>query len=287
VKGGLGAVDAGALGGYKRLGYIVVEDALNDGDVEAILGALGDVVADPAFAAAALETTRKQAAGEVNLALGGCHPVLQFENFAKSIPEEERFRLCNVRKLMGFHQFHPRLTALATDPSLLAVIRGMLVEAGCSSEEVIDLDVFQSLALLKPKGGREKPWHQDNSYFNIDGDEVKAAGVWIALSDVTIENGAMHVFPGPLDELEPLPHFSIRDWQICDSFCDEKPCVAVPLKPGGALFFSTLVPHGTPTNLGDTQRLAIQFHFAPKNYKTTSDAARLATYGGEGLGVNC
>ena len=175
MKGGLGAVDAGALGGYKRLGYIVVEDALNDGDVEAILGALGDVVADPAFAAAALETTRKQAAGEVNLALGGCHPVLQFENFAKSIPEEERFRLCNVRKLMGFHQFHPRLTALATDPSLLAVIRGMLVEAGCSSEEVIDLDVFQSLTLLKPKGGREKPWHQDNSYFN--GDEESCGGM--------------------------------------------------------------------------------------------------------------
>merc|ERR1711924_73492 len=111
-----------------------------------------------------------------------------------------------------------------------------------------------------------------NSYFNINGDEVKCAGVWIALSDVTIENGCMHVLPAPLAELRPLPHFSRRDWQICDTDMDGKACVAVPLSPGGALFFSTMLPHGTPTNLGDTQRLAIQFHFAPKDAPRTNDA---------------
>ena len=286
-SGGFAAVGDKELDGYNRLGYLVVEDGLTPASVQSVLSALEEVVEDRTFSEAANETSAKQAAGVINLAFGGCHPVLQFENFAKDIPEEERFRLQNVRKLMGFHEWHPRLKALAEDPSLLRVIRGMLMQAGCTEDEVRELTVFQSLALLKPKGGREKPWHQDNSYFNINGDEVKAAGVWIALSEVSRQNGAMHLFPGPLETLKPLPHFSKRDWQICDSETDGKPCVAVPLHPGGALFFSTMVPHGTPTNMGETQRLAIQFHFAPKGYATTSDAARQAVYGGQGLGVHC
>eukprot|EP00927_Polykrikos_kofoidii_P075510 TRINITY_DN71757_c0_g1_i1.p1 TRINITY_DN71757_c0_g1~~TRINITY_DN71757_c0_g1_i1.p1 ORF type:complete len:354 (+),score=60.66 TRINITY_DN71757_c0_g1_i1:54-1064(+) len=287
IAGGFEAVGDKELDGYKRLGYIVVDDALNQASVDEILEALADVVANAHFVQAAAETARRQAAGEMNLAFGGCNPVLQFENFAKAIPEEERYKLGNIRKLMGFHEWDPRLKALAEHPGLLHVVRRMLLEAGSSEEEVREFAVFQSLALLKPRGGREKPWHQDNSYFNIDGSEVKAAGVWIALSEVTVENGAMHVLPASLADLRPIPHFSRRDWQICDSQTDGQPCVAVPLSPGGALFFSTLLPHGTPTNTGDTQRLAIQFHFVPKGYKTTCDAARLATYGGEGLGVSC
>lgn len=123
--------------------------------------------------------------------------------------------------------------------------------------------------------------------FNVDGERIKLVGVWIALSDVTLENGAMHVQPGPLEQLKPEPHFSRRDWQICDSMFEGVPCVGVPLRPGGALLFSTLLPHGTPTNTGDSQRLAVQFHFAPKAAPRTSDAERLAQFGGEGMGVHC
>ena len=92
---------------------------------------------------------------------------------------------------------------------------------------------------------------------------------------------------GPVGELRPRPHFSRRDWQLCDKELDGRECVAVPLAPGGALLFSTLLPHGTPTNSSTTQRLAIQFHFGPKQAKRTGDAARLAVFGGEGRGVHC
>ena len=63
-------------------------------------------------------------------------------------------------------------------------MRAALRRAGASAEEVQELEVFQSLALLKPPGGREKPWHQDNAYFNLDGAAVQAVGVWISLSEV-------------------------------------------------------------------------------------------------------
>jgi phytanoyl-CoA hydroxylase len=36
----------------------------------------------------------------------------------------------------------------------------------------------------------------------------------------------------------------------------------VPLKPGGVLFFSGLLHHGTPPNTSPLRRRALQFHYA-------------------------
>uniref|UniRef100_A0A7S4PX19 Fe2OG dioxygenase domain-containing protein n=1 Tax=Alexandrium monilatum TaxID=311494 RepID=A0A7S4PX19_9DINO len=285
--GGFDAVGKAELDGYSGSGYIVVHEAFSKQEVQEIISALADVVRDDTFRAAATETARLQASSQLNLANGGCNPVLQYENSAKALPAAERADLRNVRKLMGFHEHSKTLRAVAERPALQAAVRSMLMRAGASEAEVAELEIFQSLALLKPPGGREKPWHQDNAYFNVDSSAVKLVGVWIALSEVSAENGAMHVMPGPVKEMAPRPHFSRRDWQICDSEFAGRDCVAVPLSPGGALLFSTLLPHGTPTNTSDTQRLALQFHFAPRGARRTNDASRLRVFGGEGLGVSC
>lgn len=285
--GGFEAVSTKELDGYESSGYLIVRDALSRDEVAEVIAALDAVVQDPAFRAAAAETARRQASAELNLANGGCNPVLQYENAAKDLPEAERAHLRNVRKLMGFHEHSAVLRAVAERPAVQAAVKGALQRAGASADEVAEIEIFQSLALLKPPGGREKPWHQDNAYFNVDADATKLAGIWIALSDVTVANGAMHVLPSPVAQMAPRPHFSRRDWQLCDSALDGTPCVAVPLAPGGALLFSTLLPHGTPTNTSETQRLALQFHFGPKGAQRTGDEARLKRFGGEGLGVHC
>jgi hypothetical protein len=74
--------------------------------------------------------------------------------------------------------------------------------------------LFQDMSMVKPPGGREKPWHQDGAYFNLASD-TPVVGVWIALGHVTKETGAMHLLPG-LHTAGPQPHFKRRDWQICD-----------------------------------------------------------------------
>jgi len=52
------------------------------------------------------------------------------------------------------------------------------------------------MALIKPPLiGSEKPWHQDNAYFAVE-DLDGVVGRWIALDDVTIENGCMHMLSG-------------------------------------------------------------------------------------------
>ena len=146
--------------------------------------------------------------------------------------------------------------------------------------------MFQDMALIKPpKIGREKPWHQDMAYFNLPLDTV-VVGAWIALDEATVANGCMMVVPGS-HKNGAVVHFRRRDWQICDTDVYLDGAVAAPLKPGGCLFFHGLIHHGTPANLTDTRRRALQFHYRSANVALTSNEERLAIFGSAGKDVVC
>ena len=121
--------------------------------------------------------------------------------------------------------------------------------------------MIQDMALLKPPfRGSEKPWHQDAAYFDwtpLGG----VVGTWIALDEATIDNGCMQIIPG--SHLQgPAPHFHVRDCQIADQRVQVGQAVTIPLRPGGILFFSGSLHHGTPPNMTAARRRALQFHYA-------------------------
>jgi len=157
-----------------------------------------------------------------------------------------------IRKLAFFVQLEPRLGRIATHPRLRSVVDELI---GPNSR------MIQDMALLKPPfRGSEKPWHQDAAYFDwtpLGG----VVGTWIALDEATIENGCMQVIPGSHAQ-GPAPHFHVRDCQIADQRVQVEQAVTIPLQPGGILFFSALLHHGTPPNLTAARRRALQFHYA-------------------------
>lgn len=182
-----------------------------------------------------------------------------------------------VRKFMWFVDYDARLHAMATHPKLINLATRLIGEAPA---------LFQDMALLKPpKIGREKPWHQDHAYFDLPL-TTTVVGVWIALDEATTENGCMVIYPNS-HKAGPVVHFQRRDWQICDTFGRQQEVVAVPLKPGGALFFHSLIQHGTPANNSTLRRRAVQFHYAPASAKKTEQTERLAIFGSEGKDVTC
>ena len=177
--------------------------------------------------------------------------------------------------------------------------------------------------MVKPPGGREKPWHQDSAFFKYPVSQP-IVGVWVALSRVTRENGCMCVMLPPTDtkageeagfksktssrthcddcleesaadvsrlppHLRVFPHFKRRDWQICDEDIRQRQhrTAAIPMQPGDVLFFSSLLPHGTQVNTSDTQRWAVQLHFVAQDARPCSDELRLKVFGSEGKGVTC
>ncbi|MGV3616032.1 MAG: phytanoyl-CoA dioxygenase family protein [Fimbriimonas sp.] len=255
---GLRAIASTHLDQYEAMGFLSVADMFTPTEVQDALDAL-------------IEMASKPRPPGVEL---------QFESAAKGVienlsPEE---RLDYVRKLMWFYQHDARLLAMANHPGLIGLVKRLL---GAEPE------MFQDMALMKPPGiGREKPWHQDHAYFDLP-EGTPVVGVWIALDEATPENGCMVFQPGGHRD-GPLPHFSRRDWQICDT--DVLPVggkVAAPLPSGGALIFDGLTPHGTPSNRSSTRRRALQFHYIPKGTPRVTKEERMRIFGSEGRDVSC
>ena len=239
-------------------GYLVVENAFSPTEVQAAIDGLLHLLSGK-------ETEYKN---------------VMFEKKARgaaldAMPPEVRQDY--VRKFMWFVEFDARLKAMAFHPKLIDLMTRMIGEAPA---------LFQDMALLKPpKIGREKPWHQDHAYFDLPL-TTPVVGVWIALDEATTENGCMVIYPNSHKE-GPVVHFQRRDWQICDTFGRQKQVLAVPLKPGGALFFNSLIQHGTPANNSELRRRAVQFHYAPASAKKTNQDERLAIFGPDGKNVEC
>ncbi|MFW6231435.1 MAG: phytanoyl-CoA dioxygenase family protein, partial [Spirochaetota bacterium] len=189
---------------YDRDGFIVVRNAVPPKLLQAALNELKSMArsSDPACATVTYE--------------GALRPLLEQQLGAppdeadeasrtaaiERIEPDERARL--VRKFMGFTRTHEVLREVANHAPLRHAIEEIAGEK---------TRLFQSMALVKPPGGREKPWHQDHAYFDLP-IESRVCGGWIALGEVTEENGAMFMVPGG-HRLGPIVHFKRRDWQIC------------------------------------------------------------------------
>jgi phytanoyl-CoA hydroxylase len=165
------------------------------------------------------------------------------------------------RKLHGYHQEHPVFVKLALDhPNIIGTMRQIIGE---------DVALKAEMALSKPPFiGSEKPWHQDNAYFNWLPLE-KVATAWIALDDATVENGCMHTIPGG-HLLGALKHYHTIDCEILPDRIDKSQAVPVPVKAGGVMFFSAMLPHQTPPNQTAQRRRALQFQYRGVSTKQVS-----------------
>lgn len=250
------------LGFFQEHGYLVIDTVLDENEIDAALEGM---------------QTLLSAATDPDSTLPD--DVIQFEpgmadeldDPATTSPEQLQHY---VRKFWQFTSHSPGMRAPSRKPALLDLLA-----------TIVDgrPDLFQDMALIKPPGGREKPWHQDKAYFPVELD-APVVGVWIALDEATGENGCMHIIPGSHQD-GPVVHFDRRDWQICDTDVQVDQDVMVPLDPGGALLFDGLIHHGTPPNQSDRLRRALQFHYTAADAQWLEE--RNAAFGNTDKDVEC
>ena len=248
---------------FHERGWLAVEGIFSPEEVETAKEALSDFVL-----------------GRITPKDGRTHvqeePALRLADgsLAPESPEERELR---VRKVFDFTHHDDRLAALTMQPRLRRML-DRLIDPGSR--------LIQDMALLKPpRVGSEKPWHQDTAYFDwlpLGG----IVGCWIALDPATVENGCMQVIPGT--HLEgPVAHFHHRDCQIADERVQVSRAIAIPLAPGGVLFFSGLIHHGTPPNFSADRRRALQFHYAAANCRNMTFEEHTALFNEGGLYAGC
>jgi phytanoyl-CoA hydroxylase len=253
---GFGAVSDADIEAFHALGFLAIHNAIDPAAIQAGRAALRDLM------------LRRDLDNIMVESVVG-------ERFDRLSDEE---RLDSVRKLMPIIDYDDRLKTLSDLPELSAVLERIMGEPPAHS---------QDMAMLKPpRIGREKPWHQDMAYFDYPADTA-IIGAWIALDEALPENGCMMVIPGSHHE-GAMPHWTRRDWQICDSDVQLGKITAVPLPPGGCLLFHCLLHHGTPPTRSRRRRWALQFHYRPQSAKALPDSdLRLSVFGTEGKDVTC
>jgi hypothetical protein len=241
---------------FRSDGYLAIEGVLAPDEVSACAEALDDLARRrPDDMGVQEEPYYQHAGGE-----------------SPTIPPELR-----VRKLWKFAGVDAILGAAVTAPRIIAVLDQLIGP---------DARLIQDMALLKPPHrGAEKPWHQDNAYFDwtpLDG----VLGVWIALDPATVENGCMQIVPGS-HRAGPAPHYHVRDCQLVDQESRADRALVVPLAPGGALFFSALLHHGTPPNRSADRRRALQFHYAAARCRRMTFREHMTNFSSEGAYSGC
>jgi phytanoyl-CoA hydroxylase len=128
-----------------------------------------------------------------------------------------------------------------------------------------DLDCFLSQFIFKNPGAWGQPWHQDSYYFPFDPPRP-IAGVWLAVSEATLENGCLHVLPGshrePIHEHVPdrRPNANYGYVEIVDhDMGDAQPVLT---QPGDPLLFDSHLMHRSTDNESAGVRAAMVYHYA-------------------------
>ena len=113
-------------------------------------------------------------------------------------------------------------------------------------------------------------WHQDSPYWGLE--PLDVVTVWVALTEVPVESGAVRFIPGSHNHGE-LPHVdSFHEHNLLSrgqaaQGVDESKAVDVPLKAGEASIHSIRVVHGSQPNTTANRRVGIAIPYIPPHVR--------------------
>ena len=144
-------------------------------------------------------------------------------------------------------------------PALREFTRSPLLTGVCADLLGPDVRLYWDQAVYKKPGTESPfPWHQDNGYAFVEPQQYLTC--WVALTDTTEENGCPWVVPR-LHRRGTLAHQYSDIGFVC--LRDPADAVAVPVRAGSIVVFSSLTPHSTGPNRTDEVRKAYIVQYAP------------------------
>ncbi|MET9018471.1 phytanoyl-CoA dioxygenase family protein [Actinopolymorpha sp. NPDC004070] len=220
-----------------RDGFFLVEDLVGAGDCARYAARLGDYASGRLAAPDGIRLQREPAldrSGEVRPDGG------------------------DIRKVDGL--FHDDLLhGLITSDQVLRFVRALVGEPP---------RLFRATALMKPAAvGSEKGQHQDSPYWPIE--PMSLWSCWIPFDDATTDNGCLTVVPGS-HRRGALPHVQTQDdFVVPAEHYDPAALVPVPMRRGSALFFHSLLLHGSAANTSGDPRRAVTMSYMGPGHRYT------------------
>jgi len=149
-------------------------------------------------------------------------------------------------------------------PRLLAFCTGSAFQEIAHDLVGPDVRLYWDQAVYKkPDHSELFPWHQDNGYTYLEPQQYLTC--WVALTDTDETNGCPRVVPDH-HRLGTLRHWREEaGWRCLE---DPPEALAVPVRAGGIVVFSSLTPHATGPNRGAAVRKSYIVQLAPDGAET-------------------
>lgn len=182
---------------------------------------------------------------------------------------DQQNKIANLRKINAPAQHDDFFVKHAQNPAILNAIESLLGP---------NIKLFSDQLFVKPPGGSEKTYHQDSPYFKIE--PMALVTAWVALDDVTLDNGCMYVIPGsqqkgPFDHSEPWNVGDRIDMRIPDKVVAENVAVrkeeSITMKSGGCSFHHSLIMHRSGPNNTSHFRRGLATHYMSSQSKWTGE----------------
>jgi non-haem Fe2+, alpha-ketoglutarate-dependent halogenase len=160
-------------------------------------------------------------------------------------------------EIVNWHKTCRGVWDMVTQPRILDYVQDLL-------GETIILRHSHFFAKL-PGDGKRVSWHQDASYWPISPSKVVSA--WLALDDVDVDNGAMHVIPGshlnaqlPFADSGADEH-NVLNQTVSDAHTYGETPVALELRAGQMSLHSDWTLHASEPNHSNRRRCGLAMRF--------------------------
>ncbi len=221
-----------------------------------------DAVLSPQQIAALDKHVRAIAAGETDFPEGS----LEYE------PGATQRRMESLRKINHCCVYDSFFVEHARHPALLGAAVDLLGP---------DVKLFGDQLFMKPPGGIEKTYHQDSPYFTIE--PMAMVTAWVAIDDVTEQNGCMWVIPGShkrgaVDHSEAWMVGDRQDMRVPDSAMDRAAERPITMAAGSCSLHHSLLLHRSGANTTDTFRRGLATHYMTAASRWTGDPQQQPEY---------
>ena len=234
---------------FHQNGYLVVEDALSDEDLNPLISdfeALITTLADELYAEGKIAERYEKLPFERRIA---------WLTKAAGNPLQGRVSFpANLR--------HPIFNFLHND-HLLDLLEPIIgPEIYCNPTHHVRPKLPEP---LMGKGFdnwiQQSPFHQDAAVLLPEADATLVVTTWIPLVDATAENGTLHVYP-KLHHGEICRHVRCPyGWTITPELMPEGEPVTIPVKKGGLVLIHCRTPHGSLPDLSDEVRWSLDLRW--------------------------
>ncbi len=221
---------------YQENGFVVIHDFLNAEELELWRQYVGEAVG----------SRGKLKLAESRVDAASADKWIEDDNYYARV-FTQRINLWNDHEGMRRLMIDDRLGKMAAD---LAQVEG--------------IRIWHDQALIKPPWGNPTGWHLDNPYWSFYSRD--AISLWVALDDVTANNGCLYFIPGA-HKTATWENVSIGQniGDLFDAYPEwgKREAAAIEMKAGSCSFHNGLCAHGAGANMTPYYRRAMTCAYMP------------------------